>query len=209
MSAAARRYVNQHTLMDQEVDYDLGRQQDVVVSASGPLAHVYFNVSHRPLDLIEVMLLYPRLVDNLLATVGVGAVVGRAKERTIVLGQQGGMLVTGGEEREILKLPHPLAPFGDVAYAADQIHRLAHFPHAGDLIILGAVEPDGKVVAFEEQVATHGGLGGPQTRPFIAWPPECPLAPETLNDAQELYPYFTRHYQTHILAEEPVPVAVG
>jgi hypothetical protein len=200
--AAGRRYVNQRVLAGQELDYDLERQQDVVVSASGPLAHVYFNVSPRPLDLIEVLLLYPQLLDSLLATPGIGALVGRAGERTVVLGPQGGTLVieTG---HEIVEWPHPLVPFGDAAYAADQLHRLAHFPHAGDLIVLGAVEPDGKVVTFEEQVATHGGLGGPQLRAFIAWPPQRPLAPETLNDALDLYPYFVEHYPGQPPAGEP------
>jgi hypothetical protein len=191
--AAARRHVNRRVLAGQELDYDLERQQDVVVCASGPLAHVYFNVSPRPLDLIEVMLLYPQLLDSLLATPGIGALVGRAGERTIVLGRQGGMLVVGGG-RQIAEWPHPLTPYGDAAYAADQVHYLAHFPHAGDLIVLGAMEPDGRVVAFEEQVATHGGLGGPQMRPFVAWSPERPLVPETLNDAQDLYGYFTEQY---------------
>ena len=191
--AAARRYVNRRVLAGQEWDYDLERQQDVIISPSGPLAHVYFNVAPRPLDLIEVILLYPQLVDSLLATPGLGAIAGRAGERTIVLGHQGGMLVIGSK-REVVEGPHPLVPFGDVAHAAVQIHRLAHFPHAGDLIVLGAVGADGKVVAFEEQIAAHGGLGGPQEHPFIAWPPERPLAPERLNDAQDLYPYFVRHY---------------
>jgi hypothetical protein len=191
--AAARRYVNRRVLAGQELDYNLERQKDVVVCASGPLAHVYFNVSPRPLDLIEVMFLYPQLLDRLLATAGIGALAGRAGERTIVLGHQGGTLIIASG-REIVEQPHPLIPFGDTAHAADQIHHLAHFPHSGDLIVLGATEPDGKVVGFEEQVATHGGLGGPQGRPFIAWPPERPLAPETLNDAQDLYPYFMAQY---------------
>jgi hypothetical protein len=191
--SALRRYVGQRMLVDRELDYDLERQKDVVVSASGPLAHVYLNVSVRQLDLVEVALLYPQLLDALLVTPGVGALVGRAGERTVVLGERGGMLIVGGEGKVVEK-PHPLAPFGDVIYGAAQVHKLAHFPHAGDLIVLGAVEPDGKVVTFEEQVATHGGLGGPQGRPFIAWPPECPLTPETLNDAEDLYPYFVRHY---------------
>ncbi len=204
--APAQRYVDQRVLIGQRLDYDLERQQDVVVCSSGPLAHVYSNVSPRPLDLIEVMLLYPRLLDSLLATPGIGAIVGRAEERTVVLGCEGGMLVIGGEH-EIVEEPHPLVPFGDPAHAAAQIHRLAHFPHAGDLIVLGAVEPDGKVVAFEEQVATHGGLGGPQVRPFIAWPPERPLEPEALNDAQDLYPYFVRHYLEQRRASEPDDVA--
>ena len=190
--AAARRYVGRRVLAGQELDYDLERQQDVVVSSSGPLAHVYFNVSPRPLDLIEVILLYPQLLDSLLANSDIGALVGRAGEGTIVLGPHGGMLVIG-RESEAVESPHPLLPFGDVTYAAAQLHRLAHFPHSGDLIVLGAVRQDGEVVAFEEQVATHGGLGGPQMRSFIAWPPECPLTPETLDDAQDLYPYFARY----------------
>jgi hypothetical protein len=192
---AARRYVDRRVLVDRELGYDLERQQDVVVRASGPLAHVYFNVSPRPLDLIEVMFLYPQLAETLLATSGIGTLVGRAGDRTIVLGREGGM-VTIGDGREIVEWPHPLAPFGDANYASVQLHELAHFPHAGDLIMLGAVEPDGKVVAFEEQVAAHGGLGGPQMRPFIAWPPECPLTPETLDDAESLYPYFLQRYLT-------------
>jgi hypothetical protein len=191
--AAARRHVNRRTLAGQELDYNLARQRDVVVCASGSLAHVYFNVSPRPLDLIEVMILYPQLLDSLLSTPGIGAIAGRAGERTIVLGQAGGMLVVGSG-REIAEWPHPLTPYGDAGYAADQLHYLAHFPHTGDLIVLGAMEPDGRVVTFEEQVATHGGLGGPQMRPFIAWPPERPLVAERLNDAQDVYAYFAEQY---------------
>ena len=190
--AAVRHYVDRRVLTGQGLDHDLKRQQDVVVSGSGSLAHVYFNVSPRPLDLVQVMLLYPRLVDTLLGTPGIGVLAGRVGEKTVVLGCPGGALVIGGE-CEIIEPPHPLAQFGDEPYASVQLHRLAHFPHSGDLIVLGALEPNGKVVTFEEQVATHGGLGGPQMRPFVAWPPECPLAPETLNDAQDLYPYFARY----------------
>jgi len=208
--AAVRRYVDRRVVTSQErcpefiegLDYDVERQRDVVVCASGPLAHVYFNVSPRPLDLIEVMLLYPQLLDSLLVTSGIGAIVGRAGEQTIVLGHEGSTLVME-DEREMVEGAHPLALFGDAAYGAAQTHRLAHFPHAGDLIVLGAIEPDGSVVTFEEQAATHGGLGGPQMRPFIAWPPERPLAPETLNDAEHLYPYFVQHYPGQPLAGEP------
>lgn len=190
--ARLRRYADRRLWAEQAPDYDLERQRDVIVSASGSLAHVYFNVSPRPLDLIEVAILYPQLLDALLATPGIGAVVGRAGERTVMLGPQGGVVVVE-DEREMVELPHPLAPFGEVDYAVRQVHQLAHFPHAGDLIVLGGVE-DGRVVTFEEQVAAHGGLGGPQMRPFIAYPPECPFRPETVNDPQELYTYFVQRY---------------
>jgi hypothetical protein len=200
MLAAARRYVD-HRIRDIEsLEYDLKRQRDVVISPSGSLAHIYFDVSPRPLDLIEVMLLYPDLIDHLLGSPGIGAVIGRAEERTIVLGQQGGTLDIAGEQ-EIVEGPHALAVFDDATYGTAQVHRLAHFPHAGDLILLGEIQPDGEVVTFEQQVATHGGLGGPQGRPFIAWPPERPLAAETLRDAEDLYPYFMRLYQEQSTAD--------
>lgn len=193
--ASLRRYADRQTLIPQKADYDPTRQRDVVVSPSGPLAHVYFNVSPRSLDLMEVVLLYPHLLDSLFAIPEIGAVIGRAGDQTLILGQKGGAALVGGQ-REVVEGSHPLAPFGDVAYAVAQIHRVAHFPHTGDLVILGAVEPDGSVITFEEQSATHGGLGGPQGLPFIAWPPECPLAPEALKDAQDIYPYFMERYHS-------------
>ncbi|MGD2103893.1 MAG: alkaline phosphatase family protein [Anaerolineae bacterium] len=191
--AAARRYADQYVSETEGLDYDMKRKKDVVVSASGSLAHIYFNVTQRPLDMIEVLLLYPQLLDRLTTTAGIGAVIGRAGERTIVLGRQGGTLDIGGAP-ELEEPPNPLAPYGDEDYAACQIHRVAHFPHSGDLIVLGDVQEDGKVITFESQAATHGGLGGPQASPFIAWPPEHNLEPERLNDAEDLYPYFMRYH---------------
>lgn len=197
--SSARRYVD-HYVKDTwdgsqgpALDYDITRQKDVVVSASGPLAHIYFNLSRRPLDLIEVLLLYPQLVDQLTITHGIGAVVGRARERTIVFGRNGGTLDIG-EAPHLVEPPNPIAPFGDASYTASQIHRLAHFPHAGDLIVLGEMQENGSVVTFESQMATHGGLGGPQAQPFIAWPRDQDLKPETWNDAEDLYAYFMRYH---------------
>jgi hypothetical protein len=204
MVTSVRRYVDQHVKEIEELDYDLQRQEDVVVSASGPLAHIYFNVTPRQLDLIEVMILYPDLLDQLLTNSGIGVVVGRAGADTIVLGRRGGTLHIR-KEPEIVDPPHPLGRYGDAAYVTEQFHRLAHFPHAGDLMVMGEVQDGGEMVTFEHQVATHGGLGGPQGRPFIAWPPERQLAPETLNDAEDLYPYFINHYQPHAADRERVP----
>ena len=202
LTAPARRFVRRRLRHDEGIDYDLGRQRDVVVSASGSLAHIYFNVSARTLDIIEVVLLYPGLLERLWSSPGIGAVVGRAGEGTVVLGRDGGTLHIG-EEQEVVERPNPLSRFGDEAHAAGQLHRLAHFPHSGDLIVLGEIREDGKVVTFEEQVATHGGLGGPQGRPFIAWPAECQLTPEILDDPEDLYGHFIRHYQPQQDGQDP------
>ncbi len=199
--APARRFVRQRLREGTDIDYDLERQRDVVVSASGSLAHVYFNVSPRPLEMIEVVLLYPKLLERLSKSTGIGIVAGRAGESTIVLGSKGGRLHIE-DEVEVLEEPNPLAAFGDEAYVAKQVHQLAHFPHSGDLIVLGEVREDGKVITFEHQLSTHGGAGGPQGRPFIAWPPERPLAPATLNDPEDLYDHFMHLYQPQQLDVE-------
>ena len=139
-----------------------------------------------------MLLLYPQLVDTLTTTPGIGAVIGRARERTVVLGNEGGT-VDIGDVPDLVEPPDPLASFGVADYVARQIHRVAHFPHAGDLVVLGKMQEDGKVVTFESQAATHGSLGGPQGEPFIAWPADQDLRPETWNDAEDLYPYFKRY----------------
>ncbi|NLF00178.1 MAG: alkaline phosphatase family protein, partial [Anaerolineales bacterium] len=193
ISASARLYVRRRLLTPGGSDYNLSRQGDIVVSANGPLAHIYFNVADRPLDLAEVLLLYPQLVDALLSTPGIGVVAGRAERRTVILAPGSGVLTIGPTGRH-LDGQHPLDSFGDVAYAEAQLHRLVQFPHAGDLVVLGGMLPDGRVVTFEKQLATHGSLGGTQLQAFVARPPECPLAINTLDDPEALYTYFTARY---------------
>jgi len=192
MLQALRHSMDRRVPADPETaTYDLQRREDVVVRVSGPLAHVYFNVAPRRLELIEVALLYPQLLDRLAATERVGLVVGRAGERTVVLGPGGGSAVIAAGRVEV-ELPNPLAPYGDFDSVARQLHELAGFPHSGDLILLGAMRVDGRVVAFEEQVATHGGLGGPQGTPFIAWPAAVELEP--VEGPQDLYRFFRARY---------------
>jgi hypothetical protein len=188
------RYVHQRVPVDPEIEaYDLERREDVVVRVSGPLAHLYFNVTARPLDLIEVMLLYPRLMDRLLATDAIGLVVGRSHDRVVALGSTGDMVViragtVGREAKDLLR------PFGDPGRVARELYRVGRFPHAGDLILLGAIDPQGRVVTFEKQVATHGGLGGVQEIPFVAYPPDCgTLSPEA---PEEFYRFFRDRYRS-------------
>ena len=51
--------------------------------------------------------------------------------------------------------------------------------HAPDLLLLSQYDPKlGEVAAFEELIGSHGGLGGPQTEPFILHPVEWTLDEE-------------------------------
>ncbi|MCH7549717.1 MAG: phage holin family protein, partial [Candidatus Krumholzibacteriota bacterium] len=81
----------------------------------------------------------------------------------------------------------PLALYGE--HAADHLRRLDSFPHAGDLILNGHTDPvTGEVVAFEEQVSSHGGLGGQQTEPFLLFPAGWEADAESIRNSVDLFP---------------------
>ncbi|MEA3344981.1 MAG: hypothetical protein U9Q78_01830, partial [Chloroflexota bacterium] len=68
--------------------------------------------------------------------------------------------------------------------------------HSGDLILLGAWEPQPpqRVITFEDQAASHGGVGGEQLYPFIPYDDNRGLDLDHLTNAHELYTFFRRTY---------------
>ncbi|NLE43267.1 MAG: hypothetical protein GX620_00995, partial [Chloroflexi bacterium] len=130
--------VNRRTRSRVDVSPDFVRRNGVVVRASGSLAHVYFPAVEAPLDLPEVEHLHPHLVDALLDTPGIGAVLGRVGGRTLILGADGGRILIGAGGSSV-DGRHPLSVLSEPDDMARQLHRLAQFPHSGDLIVLGAI----------------------------------------------------------------------
>ncbi len=188
---ALRRSLGRRIPPDWEAEgYNLERREDVVVRVSGPLAHIYFNVVARPLDLIEVALLYPHLLDRLMEMDLIGWIVGRAGGQAVVLGREGGRAVIADARVEVTP-PDPLSPYGDRDRVAREVYHLATSPRAGDLILMGGLLPDGRVVTFEEQVATHGGLGSGQERPFLLCDAGEPL---TIASPAAFYDFFMDRY---------------
>jgi hypothetical protein len=60
--------------------------------------------------------------------------------------------------------------------------------HAPDLLLLSQYDPVmGEVAAFEELIGSHGGLGGPQTEPFILHPADWSLDEEVPLGAPAVY----------------------
>jgi hypothetical protein len=186
---ATRRFIDKRVVLYDETEWDLSRRNDVVVRNSGSLAHVYFNVSRRPMDLDEVAVLYPHLLPRLLEQPGIGWIVGRQGEQVVVM-NKGGTLTLG--QGEHVEGSSPLADLPEPGFIAHQLRRLASHPHSGDLILLGAWEA-GRVVSFEDQAASHGGLGGPQGYPFILYPAEDTLSLDSWDGPSALYRHFIRY----------------
>jgi hypothetical protein len=195
MLRATRRRLEERLLAEAlESEWDLSRRGDIAVRNSGSLSHVYFNVTGRQMDLSEVVLLYPTLLEALVAHEGIGLVAGREGEQVVIAGRTGTLWVGSAGQR--LEGRDPLDDQPTPAWAAKQVARVARFPHAGDLILFGAWDGE-RVVSFEEQLATHGGLGGPQDWPFLAFPREKPMEPSEIENAEDVYARLTGIYGTN------------
>ncbi len=159
---------------------------ELVVCVSGCLAHIYVKGHEEPLHLEEVMDRYPGLVPSLVAHPGIGFVAAsRAFGDAVAIGHDGVRnLITG----QLAGLQDPLAPFGDPRQLAPELAQLLSYPSAGDLVVNGAwLDDTHQVVVLEEQLSSHGGVGGPQMEPFVIVPEGWRTRPEDLRSPEALH----------------------
>jgi hypothetical protein len=143
-----------------------GRHSEPVVLASGNLGLVSFpDVPHR-MTKEEIDARHPALLTTLANHPGVGFVLVRSEEHGgVVLGAHGAELPVA----ELDDKQGPLADFGPGV--ADAVRRTHSFPHTADIMVNSWYDPaEGEVLAFEEQIGSHGGLGGAQGKPFLLSP---------------------------------------
>ncbi|MFJ3417529.1 phage holin family protein [Streptomyces sp. NPDC086082] len=143
-----------------------GRHSEPVVLASGNLGLVSFpDVPHR-MTKEEIDARHPALLTTLANHPGVGFVLVRSEEHGgVVLGAHGAELPVA----ELDDKQAPLADFGPGV--ADAVRRTHSFPHTADIMVNSWYDPaEGEVLAFEEQIGSHGGLGGSQAKPFLLSP---------------------------------------
>ncbi len=180
-------------LSSQEPTYNWELEGAVAVQASGPLAHVYFRVTPRPMELPEVALLYAEFMQHLVGHDGIELVAGRDGDQVVILGRKGGVL-TASADKVAWQGSDPLAAFRDHDYVLRELRHLLQLPTSGDLVLLGRLLDTGQVVTFEEQRATHGGLGGGQDEPFLIYPASLVDPPLDIASPEALYHWFAAHY---------------
>lgn len=193
LQATRRRLEEELLAQALEAEWDLSRRGEIAVRNSGSLSHIYFQVTPRQMDLGEIALLYPQLLPDLVGHAGIGLVAGRDGEQVVLTSERGTLWV--GPEGERLQGEDPLAGYEGRDWALGQVVRLVRFPHAGDLVLLGTWDGE-QVICFEEQVSSHGGLGGPQTQPFLAYSADVPLCAGDIGNAEEVYEQLRAVYAT-------------
>jgi uncharacterized membrane protein YvlD (DUF360 family) len=141
-------------------------KRDVIVLGSGNLGLVYLMERPERMTLEDIDERHPKLLPALRAHPHVGFVLVRsAVDGPVALGPDGSRrlgdgLVTGVD---------PLAGFPPGA--AHHLRRADGFPHVADIMVNSFYDPvTEEGCAFEELISFHGGMGGPQTQPFILHP---------------------------------------
>lgn len=163
-------------------DETLQQTPEVAVTGGGNLGMIWFpRLDARP-TLAEIDGRWPRLVPGLLASEGVGLVMATDDAgQPLVLGPSGARelmgdcVVTGVDPLD----GYPSRTGADLA-------RLHAVGDAGDLVIISTVDELGQIHAFEGQVGSHGGIGGPQNEAVLIHPREWELDVALTEEVPEL-----------------------
>ena len=133
---------------------------------SGNLGLVYLMEERRRLTLEEMNERHPDLIPALRSHPHVGWLLVRSSEHgAVALGGNGAHYLADGR----VEGDDPLAHFSP--NAPQHLLRTDGFTHVADIMIGSFYDPALETgCAFEELISFHGGIGGPQTRPFILHP---------------------------------------
>jgi Type I phosphodiesterase / nucleotide pyrophosphatase len=155
----------------------------VVVLGSGNLGLIYLMEEKRRLTLEEIEERHPRLIPALREHPHIGwLLVHSARNGPMVLGTSGVRHLSSGR----VEGEDPLAPFSPTA--AQHLLRTNSFAHVADIMVGSFYDPErDEGCAFEELISFHGGVGGPQTRPFILHPDRLPLPDEPIVGAAAVH----------------------
>ena len=145
--------------------------EDVVVLGSGNLGLVYLMDVGRRMTLEEIESRHPQLLPALREHPHVGWLLVRSeRDGPVVLGARGARYLNDGR----LDGEDPLAHFSPSA--ARHLLRADGFMHVADIMVGSFYDPVvDEGCAFEELISFHGGIGGPQTRPFLLYPASLAL----------------------------------
>ncbi len=159
----------------------------VVALASGNLGLIYLMEEKRRLTLEEIDERHPRLIPALREHPHIGFLLVRSKDHgPVVLGPRGTHYLDDGR----VEGDDPLAPFPP--NAAAHLRRTDGFDHVADIMVNSFYDHElQQGCAFEELISFHGGMGGPQTEPFLLYPAELPLPAEPIVGAAQVHAVLT------------------
>ncbi|HSC02997.1 MAG TPA: phage holin family protein [Solirubrobacteraceae bacterium] len=181
--AAVGHAIAEATGRPHDRDGDAVADRQAIVLASGNLGLIYLMEEPRRLYLEEIKERHPALLETLRRHRHIGFLLVHSRQHgPVVLGPRGTRYLDG----DVVEGEDPLAPFPP--RAADHLRRTDRFEHVADIMVNSFYDPElEQGCAFEELISFHGGLGGPQTQPFILHPVELPSPADPLVGAAAVH----------------------
>ena len=160
------------------------KDSELIVLGSGNLGLIYLTQWKDRLNYEEIVLLFPDLIPGLVKHPGIGfLLVNSMTNGGMVIGQDGIYYL----DTDNVVGQNPLENFGK--NAAAHLKRQNGFENMPDIMVNSFYDSENdEVCAFEELIGSHGGLGGNQTKPFIAYPSEW-KNPGELIGAESIYKF--------------------
>ena len=156
---------------------------EAVVMGSGNLGLIYLMDSPHRMTMEEIRERHPALLPALCEHPHIAFVLVRsAEDGPVVLAADGVRQLA----RDRVEGSDPLAAFSP--NAAAHLRRTDGFAHVPDILVNSFYDPmTEEGCAFEELISFHGGMGGPQTQPFILHPAGLPAPDEPVVGAEAVY----------------------
>jgi uncharacterized membrane protein YvlD (DUF360 family) len=167
---------------DQREDARLEDHRAIVLG-SGNLGLIYLMEEQRRLTVEEINERHPRLLKALREHPHIGFLLVRSAEHgPLAISARGTNYLDQGR----IDGEDPLASFSP--NAPEHLLRTDGFEHVADIMVGSFYDPELESgCAFEELISFHGGLGGPQTRPFVLHPVELPAPARELVGAAAVH----------------------
>jgi hypothetical protein len=165
-----------------EAAADEPKHPELAVAASGNLALIFFPRLPGRVTLEQLDAKWPGLVTSLATHEGIGLLMVRTEAHgTVVLGHDGAHYL----DDDRIEGEDPVPRYGE--HALEGLRRVDGMEHCGDLVAISLLDDEtDEVAAFEELIGSHGGLGGPQTEPFILHPADWTID-EPIVGAEAVY----------------------
>ena len=180
-------------LPDEAADIDWSSDAEILVAPTGSLAHVYFTHDTAALSIDDVASRHPSLLEALVRHPSIAVVAARTRAGGVVLRSARGSLVLGEGPPRVTG-EHPLAKFIEGDELQPHIDRLVRMPHAGDLVLFSAREPHGRVVNFQVEMGSHGGLHLEEQSAFVIARRDLGFDFGAVRSARDLYRLFARYH---------------
>lgn len=179
------RYGLRELILPEKYKVDL--KNDVVITYSSCLAHIYFADRDVQLSREDVMddARWRSLYEGLLAHDGVGLIATRSGGGVHLETKTGTARMEQGMTT-VLAGKNPFDTYGSEGFVARAVESLVNQPNAGDCVLFGAYDGS-SIISFDDQIGAHGSAGGDQVRPFIVSPAWLDLRGEVLEDARDIH----------------------